>query len=82
MEDGIAILVVDEKLMLVKISGAVGITQFPQAEEIMGEAGHNVSHPCILCWDGWDAKLGCCCGESRFTRRSSYGGAWCSRVDV
>ena len=60
MEDGVAIFVADEKLMLAEIGSAVGITQLPQAEEIMGEARHNVSRTCILCWDGWDAELGCC----------------------
>ena len=60
MEDGVAIFVTDKKVMLVEVSGAVGITQLPQAEEIMGEARYDVSRPCVLPGDGWDSKLGCC----------------------
>ena len=68
--------------MLVEVSGAVGVTQLSQAEEIMCEAGHDVSGPGMLRWDGRDAKLGCRRGELRFTRGRAYGGTWGRRVDV
>ena len=82
MEDGVAILVTNEKVMLVKVSGAVGIAQLPQAEEIVCEAGHDVSGPGMLRRDGRDAQLGCRCGELRFARCRAYGGAWGRRVNV
>ena len=82
MEDGVAIFVTNEKVMLVEVSGAVGVTQLSQAEEIMCEAGPDVSGPGMLRWDGRDAKLGCRRGELRFTRGCAYGGTWGRRVDV
>ncbi len=68
--------------MLVEVSGAVGVTQLPQAEEIVCEAGHDVSGPGMLRRDGRDAQLGCRCGELRFACCRAYGGTWGRRVDV
>ena len=56
MEDGVAILVADKELVLVQ----KGCTQLPQAEEIVGEARHDVSGMHVLRGDGRDAELGRC----------------------
>ena len=77
MEDGVAILVADEELVLVQVSPAVGITQFPQAKEIVCDAGHDVARTSVLSGDGRYAQLGGCRRELRFTRCGANGGARC-----
>ena len=69
------------KMVFVKVCSAISIAEFSEAEEVVGEAGHDVYRACVRGYSR-DGELSCRGGGSEFPRRCPDFCFWCSVVNV
>ena len=74
-EDVIDVFILDNERVFVQVSGAVSITEFAQADQVVLEAGYDVSSSSCVSGYGWDGKLGRGTGCFSFPGGGADGGA-------
>ena len=81
-EEALSVLVADAEGVFVQGGGAVGVTEFPQADEVVGESWDDVSCPSGDCGKAGDGELGRSGGGAVFSGGGADVGAWRRGVDV
>ena len=81
-EEALSVLVADMQGVFVQGGGAVGVTEFPQADEVVGESRDDVSCPSGDCGKAGDGELGHSRGGAVFPGCGADVGAWRGGVDV